>query len=245
MKIVVIEDEKPAADRLIKLIQMMEPDTDVLAVIDSVEDAVSFFEKKQEIDLIFMDIHLADGNSFEIFKLCDISKPVIFTTAYDSYALDAFKVYSLDYLLKPIKQDELAAVFKKYHAHFEHQTVAFDKLEPEALKEKKFLIRTGTKIVIINYEDVAYYFTRDKITFLVSFSGQKYPVDYPLEFIEHKIAGSDYFRINRQFIVHRKAIQTMNTASKSRVKLKLVHPAADDVIVSVERSPEFKKWIRK
>ncbi|MBK9150246.1 MAG: response regulator transcription factor [Saprospiraceae bacterium] len=246
MKIVIIEDEQPAATRLCSLIKQLQPEAEFFPVLDTVEAAAAFFRQSHEHDLIFMDIHLADGNSFEIFRLSNIQKPVIFTTAYDQYALEAFKVYSLDYLLKPVKSEELRAVFEKYKRHYTHQSLPQTNLPDEAaLQEKRYLIKIGQKIEILPYEEVAFYYTKEKLTFAVNFRGQRFPLEYTLDHIMQHMAGSDYFRINRQYIVHRKAIQSMSAATKSRVKLQLIHPTGEEVIVSVERSPEFKKWVKR
>ena len=246
MKIVIIEDEQPAAVRLKNLIQQQQPDADFYPVIDSVEGAVQFFNSNQDFDLVFMDVHLSDGNSFEVFRLCDIQKPVVFTTAYDQYALEAFKVYSLDYLLKPIKIDELHNVFRKYRQFYVSSIVtAKSKPDEAALRDRRFLIKAGHKIRVLPYEEVAFYYTRDKLTFAVSHKGDRFPIEHSLDYIAQHITDNNYFRINRQYIVHRNSIQSMSGVSKSRVKLELIYPTGGDVIVSVERSPEFKKWVRR
>lgn len=246
MKIVIIEDEQPAATRLCSLIKQLQPEAEFFPVLDTVEAAAAFFRQSHEHDLIFMDIHLADGNSFEIFRLSNIQKPVIFTTAYDQYALEAFKVYSLDYLLKPVKREELRNVFEKYN-QFYTPSARETKTLPDysALQDKRFLIKTGHRIKVLPYEDVAFYYTREKLTFAVNFKGERFPIEHSLDYISQHIVDSNYFRINRQYIIHRNSIQSMTGASKSRVKIELIHPTGEDVIVSVERSPEFKKWMRK
>jgi two-component system response regulator LytT len=250
MKVLIIEDENAAARRLEKLLSEVEPEAEVVQRLDSVEASVLWLKGNPQPDLILLDIHLADGASFEIFEHINITCPIIFTTAYDEYALQAFKVNAVDYLLKPIKTNELAAAIDKYKKVFAHTTPDYSGLLETLRRQegnnflRRMLIRFSNSIKLVEMSDAAYFYTKDKITFLVTRStGKRYPVDYPLDKLEGMLDTSVFFRINRQFIVNVNAIKEMHPYSKSRVKVEL-DPSIDlETIVSTERSAEFKKWL--
>ncbi len=246
MKILIVEDEAAAVRRLSKMLKEIDPNIEIVEELDSVESAVNWLDKNPTPDLLFFDIHLADGSSFDIFQHVKIDKPIIFITAYDEFALDAFRVNAIDYLLKPIKKAELEKALKKYYQW--QQPAAFDyKKLTDAMsghtQSKRFLIRFGQTIKVVDIKDVAYFFTSDKITFLVNNEGRRYPIDYTLEKIEDLCDSSTFFRINRQFVVNINAIKDMYAYSKSRVKLNLQPPCDMETVVSTERSPIFKKWL--
>lgn len=251
MKVLIIEDENAAARRLEKLLREVEPNILVLQQIDSVEMAVAWLQSNPQPDLIFLDIHLADGSSFEIFEHVNVTCPVVFTTAYDEYALQAFKVNAVDYLLKPIKSAELEAALTKYKQLFakpvpQDYSALLDTLRRQegANHLRRMLIRFGQSIKLVDMADAAYFYTKDKITFLVVRStGKRFPVDYPLDKLAVMLDPRAFFRINRQFIVNVTAIREMHPYSKSRVKVEL-DPSTDlETIVSTERAAEFKKWL--
>lgn len=241
-RIVIIEDEDAASDRLEDMLQSLSGDMKVVKKLDSVTDSIEYLSSETNFDLILMDIHLSDGNSFDIFKYVQITKPIIFTTAYDEYAIDAFKQYSVDYLLKPIKKDLLDVALKKYELYYKTPAPDYSQLVSTEANVKRWLIKIGNSIKIISYSDVAYYYTIEKITYLMAFDGKKYPIDYSLEHIETNVIDAKYFRINRQYIIHENAVGKMGTHTKSRVKINLL-PTNEEVIVSTERSPQFKKWL--
>ncbi len=251
MKVLIIEDENAAARRLEKLLTELDADILVLQKIDTVELAVAWLQSNPQPDLIFLDIHLADGSSFDIFEHVNVTCPVIFTTAYDEYALQAFKVNAVDYLLKPIKSSELATALAKYKQVFESPKNAdysalLDNLRRQegANHLRRMLIRFGSSIKLVDMSDAAYFYTKDKITFLVVRStGKRFPVDYPLDKLAVMLDPNIFFRINRQFIVNVAAIREMHPYSKSRVKVELEPPIDLETIVSTERSAEFKKWL--
>lgn len=248
MNILIIEDEDAAARRLQKLLTEIIPSFKVLEVLSSIESSVEWLEEHPSPDLILMDIHLADGSSFDIFDKVSITAPVIFVTAYDEYALKAFKVNAIDYLLKPIKQAELHQAIEKVqvlHAEDDASNDLIQKLQEAGFirKSKRLLIKMGQSIKLIDLDTVAYFYSRDKISFAVMPGNKRYPLDQSLDQIEHMVDPLHYFRINRQFIVKMEAIDEMIAYSKSRVKLKLNPPSEEDAIVSKERSPEFKKWL--
>ncbi|MCW5923143.1 MAG: response regulator transcription factor [Saprospiraceae bacterium] len=250
MNIVIVEDEHAAARRLEKLLKEVAPESVVLSRLDSVEAAVMWLQGNPQPDLILLDIHLADGDSFEIFEHVDIVCPVIFTTAYDEYALKAFKVNAVDYLLKPIKTNELAAALEKYKKIYKNAAPDYAPLLEMLRKQegqaflRRMLIRFGNSIKLVDMTDAAYFYTKDKITFIVVRStGKRFPVDYPLDKLESVLDPSVFFRINRQFVINVNAIKEMHPYSKSRVKVDLEPSTELETIVSTERSAEFKKWL--
>jgi len=253
MKILIIEDENAAIRRLEKMLQELVPQATVLDRLDSVESAVLWLQNHPAPDLILLDIHLADGASFEIFEHVQVTAPIIFTTAYDEYALRAFKVNAIDYLLKPIKSNELSAAldkFKRLHspaAPVPDYTALLHTLrsQPDATSYlRRMLIRFNNSIKLVDMQDAAYFYTKDKLTFLVvRSSGKRFPVDYPLDRLEELLDPTHFFRINRQFIINVAVIKEMQPYSKSRVKVVLDPPTDMDTIVSTERSAAFKKWL--
>jgi two-component system, LytTR family, response regulator LytT len=235
--VVIIEDEKLAAERLTRLLHEIDPDLHVIKVLTSVVDSKSFLASEKEYDLLFMDIHIADGNSFEIFDDINIDKPIIFITAFAEFALDAFKHLAVDYLLKPIKKQELHSAIEKWHFHFQKNSIQTD-----VQTQKYWKVKTGTSIKTIAYSEVLYYFSAEKITFLVTDQGKKYAIDTPLEKLESELNPKEYFRVNRQFIISRTAIREMKTTTKSRVIIKFVTNI--ETVVSTDRSPKFKVWLQ-
>ena len=246
MKVLIIEDEDAAARRLQKLVKEIIPDAELKEPLDSVEAVLNWLDNNELPDLIFMDIHLADGSSFEIFNHVQVEKPVIFTTAYDQYAIQAFKVNTIDYLLKPIKRQELEQAIEKYRKWLGGAQIDYAQLARAMQGEqynKRFLIRIGQSIRVVEMKEAAYFYTESKISFVVTREGKRYPLDYSLEKLEEMSDPQIFFRINRQFIVNIEAIKEMYAYSKSRVKVELVPPCELETIVSTERSPYFKKWL--
>lgn len=253
INILIIEDEEPAANRLKKMVTELEPDANVLDNIVSVNSAIGWFNQNPLPDLVFSDIQLSDGLSFEIFKNVEVQCPVIFITAYDQYAIDAFKVNSIDYLLKPIKREDLQAALNKFNKLKSNGTTAAPALDINKVLEAftpsknefktRFIVRYGEHIKTIKIEDVAYFYTEDKINFLTTNEGRRYTIDYNLDNLESMLDPKVYFRINRQFIISIHAISEMFTYSKSRVLVKLNPPSKHETIVSTERSGDFKLWL--
>jgi two-component system LytT family response regulator len=239
MKILIIEDELPAAQRLESLIKQLEPTAEVIDVLDSIESVLDFFNGKTELpDLIMLDIHLADGSCFEIFRYIDVQQPIIFTTAYDEYALQAFKTNALDYLLKPIKREELAAAIAKFKRH----QIPVAKVAPPQFPER-FLIKSGQNFRVIEIKDIIYIMSEDKISYAVKSDGKRYALDFTMDKLENMLDPRLFFRVNRQFIITLKAISDIATHSKSRVKLTLMPLNKDNVVVSSEKSSDFKRWL--
>lgn len=249
--IFILEDEEAALNRLIKIIKQTIPDARVVGSEDSVESCVEWLECHAQPDLIFMDIHLADGSSFEIFQKVTVQAPVIFTTAYDKYAIKAFKVNSIDYLLKPIKPEELLESFEKFRLWNKNKTaqaIDYDRLckvlkESEASYQERIVVKYGQKIKTIEIANTAYFYTAEKVVFLCTFDANNYPIDYNLDALEGMVNPKEFFRINRQFIINIKAIDQMFSYSKSRVKILLKPPASIETIVSTDRSGKFKSWL--
>lgn len=246
MKVLIIEDEGAAARRLKKLILEINPGIEICGHTDSIESSLNWLQINAMPDLIFMDIHLADGSSFEIFNHVQIPKPVIFTTAYDQYAIQAFKVNAVDYLLKPIKKLQLEQSLQRYRQRVGNKDFNYKALARAIRNDdenKRFLIRFGQQLKVVSIKEAAYFYTKEKITFLVTFEGKRFPVDYSLEGVEEIMDNHQFFRINRQFIVNVEAIKEMHAFSKSRVKINLQPECEMETIVSTERSPVFKKWL--
>jgi len=251
MKTVIIEDEKLAQERLEKLLNEVDPSIQVIAKLTSVENSIQWL-KKNKPDLIFLDIQLEDGLSFEIFKKVEFDTPIIFTTAYDQYAIKAFKLNSIDYLLKPIRKDELRESINKYKNIKSSYLHDFEDLfksiaNKEVSYKKRFLIQYGQKIKKVETVDVAYFYAQEKNVFLTTFNNSTYPVNFTLEKLLEVLDPEKYFRINRKMIINFDSIKNMIPFSKSRIKLELNPPEPKEVeaLVSVERSPSFKGWLDK
>ncbi len=252
MTTLIIEDEEPAYRRLHKMMKELEPGHTLLNQIVSVSSAVKWFKDNEHPDLIISDIQLSDGVSFEIFKQVDIKCPVIFTTAYDQYAIEAFKVNSIDYLLKPVKKDELEKAVTKFKT-LTPATAApaidinklLQSLQPAAGNEykKRFVVRYGEHIKTIDIEEVVYFYTEDKATFLCTKDARRFVVDFNLDTLDSILDPKVFFRINRQFIISIHSIAEMFAYSKSRVLIKLNPAAKHETIVSTERSADFKHWL--
>ncbi len=251
MKVLIIEDEAPAFRRLQTILEDAVAEVKIVDVIDSVEEAVKWFRNHQSPDIIFMDIQLNDGISFEIFEQVDIQSPVIFTTAFDEYMLKAFKVNSIDYLLKPIKQEELKKSLDKYHRmrdQFGHQAVDMSQLLAQIQGDAKqyksrFLVRQGEKLISVETRHIAYFYTRNGVVHMVTDQGRNYLMDQTLEEIYTMLDPQKYYRANRQFIVSFDAITSVERYFKSKLIVELDPKSADEVIISAEKASEFKKWL--
>ena len=252
MTTLIIEDEEPAYRRLHKMMKELEPGHTLLNQIVSVSSAVKWFKDNEAPDLIISDIQLSDGISFDIFKQVEIKCPVIFTTAYDQYAIEAFKVNSIDYLLKPVKKEELEKAVTKFKS-LTPATAApaidinklLQSLQPAAGTEykKRFVVRYGEHIKTIDIEEVVYFYTEDKATFLCTKDARRFVVDFNLDTLDSILDPKIFFRINRQFIISIHSIAEMFAYSKSRVLIKLNPAAKHETIVSTERSSDFKHWL--
>lgn len=250
MKVAIIEDEPLAADRLIALLKEYDAETEILTVLESVEQGVKWFSESQAPDLVLSDIQIADGLSFEIFREVEVKCPVIFTTAFDQYAIEAFEVNSIDYLLKPIKFSKLENSLNKWKQLSQQFSSSLDVDSlVSAIKEaqggykSRFLVKTGQQIRPIKAEDIAYFYAKDKIVLLVTHKGDKYAVDYTLDDLNALLDPAFFFRINRQFIIHLEAAREIHSYFKGRLKLVLSPEVDEEVIVSSDRTPVFKAWL--
>lgn len=252
MKVLIFEDEKLASERLIELLKELRPEMEVVNSIKSVEAGVLWLENNEQPDLIISDIQLLDGTSFEIFSQIQISCPVIFTTAYDQYAIKAFEVNSVDYLLKPIQSEKLKAALDKVGSKspasdssagldIEQIRSLLKQEQPEY--KSRFLVKVGQRIRAIPIEKVAYFYSRDKLTYIVNFEGQKFPIDQTLEEIDTLIDPKDFFRVNRKFVVHFNSVADIHPYFKGRVKLGLNPDIDEEIVVSSEKTPVFKRWL--
>jgi DNA-binding LytR/AlgR family response regulator len=250
MRILIIEDEIPAAKQLKKLLVQALPEIEILDVLDSVERAVSWLVAPPILpEIIFMDIQLADGLSFDIFNQVHIKSPVIFTTAFDQYTLKAFKVNSIDYLLKPIDPEALNAALQKHQAfylppedyNYAHLLKAIQQQTPKY--KQRFLIKTGQELRFINTSDIHYFHSEEGIVFAQLVSKFRYNIDFTLDQLEELLDPASFFRINRKLIVCLKSIQKIHTYFNSRLKLDLRPLPNFEVIVSRDRVPGFKLWL--
>lgn len=244
MKVLIIEDEMPAFNRLSKLIQEVVPVADILPQLDSVNAARKWFSEHLLPEVVFMDIHLADGSAFDLLESLKLDCPIIFTTAYDQYAIDAFKVSSIDYLLKPVKREDLQKAFLKLKQfrHIFEQTVRKAPEEKPEFK-KRFVIRYGEHIKTLNVEEIAYFYSENRATFARNHDGRNLPIDYNLDTLEDLLDPSRFFRINRQYLISLDAIAEMKTYSKARVIVTLKPQTQEQPVVSSERSAYFKQWL--
>jgi DNA-binding LytR/AlgR family response regulator len=250
MKVLIVEDEPLSAEHLIRTLNKVDKSIQVIKTLDSISNTVKFLSQESELDLIFLDIHIADGNSFEIFSKINIDVPIIFTTAFNEYAIKAFKLNSIDYLLKPIGIDDLNNAIAKYNKlkSSNQKTVHTEKIE-NAISiltknyKTRFLVKLGETISSIKVEDISFFIAEDGITLLVNKEGKRFPVDYSMDALELLISPDVFFRINRKVLVHIDRILQVHTYFNSRLKLAIKSLDDDDAIVSRERVSDFKLWL--
>lgn len=253
MNIIIIEDEKPAARLLQRKVEKLG--LQVNTMLHSVEEAISWFQNNPHPDLIFLDIQLSDGLSFEIFEQIDIKSAVIFTTAYDEYALRAFKLNSIDYLLKPIDEEELSIAITKFKTQFQSRNFGtISSLDFEAIKrmlvnpvekeyKKRFSVKIGQQLKVISIDEVECFYSENKGTYIHTLDNRDYLIDSTLEVVETEINPKDFYRISRKFIIPLKAVKEIQVYSNSRLKIILPTYKDDEVIVARERVGDFKEWI--
>lgn len=246
MRVVIIEDEQLAAERLVYLLNQIDPKVEVVKHLLSIEESVQWLQSNPHPDLLFLDIQLADGFCFEIFEKVEYNKPVIFTTAYNQYALDAFKLMSIDYLLKPVTAQSLRAAFDKLKHIQTPASVNYRVLSnvfDDASFKSRFLARAGQKMFFVETSEVQYFQADDKIVFLVDKEGNRLVVDYTLEKLQDLLNPKEFFRLNRQVIARYTSIAQIKPYVNSRLKLLLRSGTkTEEVILSRERVHEFKQW---
>ena len=250
MKIVIIEDEKPAAEKLKKAIAQYDSSIQLLALLGSCQSASKWFQQYPGPDLVFMDIELTDGLSFQIFDQCVISCPVIFTTAYDEYWQESFDYNSIDYLLKPLKQENLENAINKYKKLKQHFTMNYAALFQElqlpgrsSSFRKRFLVKKGIDLVIIRTDEIAYCYAAHKLSFIVDHKSQQFILDKSLTDLEKELDPALFFRINRKYLLNIHHISRVKTHSKSKLLVELNPAPREEIIVSQENTASFKKWM--
>jgi two-component system LytT family response regulator len=259
MNILIIEDEAIAADRIRQIVAQTVADAQIVGHCDSIEESVAFLNNQAMPDLILMDIELVDGQSFEIFEEVEVTCPVIFTTAYDEYALQAFSVHSIDYLLKPIQAEELQRSIAKFRKLQQMYGGAAPAINTQALLQElrkvaqqpadgynwrqHFLVRQGQRLLSIGVDDVAYFYSEGRVTFLKTGEGKFFALDQPLEEVEQQVDPKRFFRSSRKYLTERRSIQNIVAHFNGKYKLTLKPATTDDVFVSRDRAPEFRKWL--
>ena len=250
MNIIIIEDEKPSARRLQRMLSELNVETQTM--LHSVEESIAWFKNNEHPDLIFLDIQLSDGLSFEIFETIEINSAIIFTTAYDEYALQAFKLNSIDYLLKPIDDQELAKAVNKFKDRLpQNQPVTLDFNDIKKLLinpidreyKKRFSVKVGQHLKLINADDIECVYSENKGTYLYTSEGRNYLLDTTLDNLENELEPQIFFRINRKFYVNINAIKDMVSYTNSRLQIKLNTYKEQDIIVARERVKDFKTWL--
>lgn len=253
MNILIVEDETAAAVNLKAILKSIDPSFNIITVLESIEEGVEYFEDKSQPtpDLVFMDIHLADGESFRIFDSVDITAPIIFTTAYDEYALRAFKVNSIDYLLKPIKVDDVRHAIEKLTRLSGNERTNYNSRINTMIESSKqnnnnqrvFLVHYKDKIIPLNIDDVAYFYISNERVTAVTLSSEHYNIDRTLESLQATLPEDEFFRANRQFIIARKSVKDIAVWFGSRLSLNLSVEIPEKIIISKARVPEFKQWL--
>lgn len=259
MKVLIIEDERFAQEELKRFLERIESySIEVVASLESVEDSIEWFETNDEPDLVFMDIQLSDGLSFEIFNQRLITCPVIFTTAFENYAIQAFKVNSIDYLLKPIDQADLSAALEKFdRLKNQFSNTKEPALNPDQVKQllnlstsavefkKRFIIKTGDRLRHVSVEDIAYFYSENDYTYLVAKENAKFIIDYKLDELSQLLDPVEFFRVSRKFIVNIHSVKMVNKYFNSRLEVILDPEPKDQILISRIRVPEFLSWLER
>lgn len=256
MKAIIIEDEKPSARRLSRMLEKLG--VEIVSTLHSVESSIEWFSNNVHPDIIFLDIQLNDGLSFEIFESLEVKSAIIFTTAYDEYALQAFKLNSIDYLLKPIDEEELRAAVGKYQSFFRDRAgdgsaptaqINFEDIKKllvnplERKFKKRFTVKIGQHLKMVPVEEIECFYSENKGTYLFSAEGRNYPLECTLENLAEELPPSDFFRVNRKFYVNLNYIQDIISYSNSRLKIKLNNYKDQEIIVAREKVKEFRDWL--
>jgi len=254
MTVLIIEDEPLAVERIKQLLQQQEEKPEITGITGSIESSVQWLKNNDHPDLILMDIELSDGQSFAIFEQVKIQSPVVFTTSYDEYAIRAFKVNSVDYLLKPIKPEELKSALKKLSGLKQQFSTGSSGALKNLLRElqykgkdhrDRFLVKTGQRYFSIETNNIAYFYYANRVTYLKTWKNEQYYLDYILDELEDMLSPSEFFRVNRQYIVHIKSVKDIQPFFNHKLKLVLKPSSTDEVLVSKERTTEFKNWMGK
>lgn len=253
MKVIIVEDEALAAERLQKLIHRVDPSIEIIATISSVEEGVSWIRDNPAPDLAFFDIELSDGSSFDLANTVKVNFPVIFTTSYDQYALEAFSLKSVDYLLKPIRFQRLEQAIQKFRSWQQPplsdiqadltSIIQEAMATPSSDYKERWLVKNGNLIQAVPTSDIAYFYSDQKTSLLMTKQGKRFPLDQSLDKVMGLLDPRVYFRLNRKYIIHIDAPAKMHPYFKGRLKVELSPPIDDDIVVSSERTPAFKAWL--
>lgn len=250
MKALVIEDEDRAADHLISMIQKYDDSIEILDVLDSVKKSAKWLNQNPSPDLIFLDIQLGDGVSFEIFDIVEVVSPIIFITAYDEYALQAFKVNSIDYLLKPVHYDEFKKAMDKFNTFKPEKSTEITRKEISRLikafqadYKNRFVVKIGEHIKAIPVDEILFFFSKDKTSFAHTRENRNFIIDYSLDQIEEMLDPQDFFRVNRKYLIRIDTIKDITSYFNNRLKVDIHDQSYEDIIVSRERVSEFKNWL--
>lgn len=247
MKVLIVEDETAAYESLVHIVKEIEPTVEILGNTESIEQTIHWLEHKVKPDLIFMDIHLSDGSAFLIFDHIDIEVPIIFTTAYDQYAIEAFKVSSIDYLLKPIKRDELEraiAKFKKWsNADISQYIAKLTHLAPSPRYAEKLLVPIKDKLLPVNLSGVSFFYTTEKNTSIGLKDGNPLPYSKSLDAIFSSLNPGNFYRANKQFIIRRQAVKDITIWFDSRLLITLDRETPEPIYISKNKAADFKEWL--
>jgi DNA-binding LytR/AlgR family response regulator len=246
INILIIEDEKTASDNLVRMLRLTKEPMNILAVIDSVEESVCWLKTNHPPDLIFMDIQLKDGNSFSIFENIKVLSPIVFTTAYDNYLLNAFEQNSIEFLLKPIEESAIHHTICKYKnlkEHFLHKYEEVLSKLTDKTKKTRLIAKKGIEYQTILLEDIAYFFSEHKITFVVTKMEKKFMLDQNLKELEEELDPKTFYRANRKYIVNVDCIRGYKPYDKVKLLLEINTPVNEEIVISQENAPSFKKWI--
>lgn len=252
MRVVIIEDETVARQHLRSMLAEIDPGISVVMMLDSITASVAYFDTKPAVDLVLMDIELGDGQSFEILQRTSIETPIIFITAYQEHALKAFKLNSVDYLLKPVDKKELVEAIEKYRKlHGEQQqhmqanilSLLQNLHGATATNRIRYLAKTGTRLISVMTEDIAYFYTRERYQYIKTFKGEDYIIDKRLDEIELELNGKEFFRVNRQFVLSYKCIHKVHTWFNGKLKVSVQPDSYEEIIISRLRAADFKKWL--
>lgn len=253
-KVLIVEDEMPSARKLKTFLSIIAPDFTVLDILDTIADTVEFLQENT-VDLIFLDIHLADGNSFDIFEQIDIDIPIIFTTAYNKYAIDAFKQMSIDYLLKPLEKERLKLAVDKYlkirnrhlknnyYTDYKNINKLITQISNQKEYKQRFMIHFRNKMKSIATSDIAAFYSESKSVFLMTYAGTTYDVPYSLEQLEQVLNPEEFFRANRQCIVSINTVEEAIAYSHNKLLLKTLPALPIEIIISSKKTSKFKKWL--
>ena len=248
-KVLIIEDEQPAAKRLEKMLAEIAPDFEIMHRCDSIESSINYIQSGAKPDLLFLDIQLGDGLSFDIFKQVEINCLIIFTTAYDQFAIRAFELNSIDYILKPVSKEKLEISIEKFRKLHHNNSLtdwsALANLLEKGKREYKqrFLVYVGEHLHSVQTTDIAYFYSVEKSTFLVTQTGKSFSIDFSLDKLEELVSDKEFFRINRNYLIEFKSIKKINILSKSRIKLLINPQTSEEILVSTPRTHDFRTWL--